>query len=89
MLSSKEMEPSSFGNDDRKALYEQGARLEMLMSSFNDLRKELREAGAPSAEEFGRLEGKVESLQNFRWYLMGAAAVVGLLAHILLSKIGI
>lgn len=79
----------TFSHDDRKELYKQGAKLEILMSAFDKLKDQLHENDAPTSEEFGRLAGKVESLQNFRWYLMGGAMVFGLFGHLLLAKVGL
>lgn len=80
---------SNFTNDDRKALYEQGAQLALLMRDFHDLRREIRDNDSPTQREFGLVAGKVEALQNFRWYLMGIALGAGIFGHLVLSKIGL
>lgn len=89
ILERMEHQPGTFTNDDRKSLYEQGAQLALLMRDFHDLRKDIRDNDSPTKEEFARLIGKVEALQNFRWYLMGIAVGAGLFTHLILSKIGL
>jgi len=70
---------SSFTNDDRRALIELGVEMRIMKQDFEELRKELRDQGSPSREDFRDLQGDVRNLQNFRWWILGGAAAVAAL----------
>lgn len=72
---------SNFTNEDRKALIELGSDMRYIRKDFEDFREEIRKSDSPTRTDYAELKGKVEALQNFRWYLMGASAGIGMLVH--------
>lgn len=80
-------EASTFTTEDRTLLVRVSTLMERLQLDFDNFRGEYHDASSPTAKEFGELRGKVESLQQFRWWVMGAAAGAGALAGFILDQL--
>lgn len=68
---------------DRQTLTECTINLKNLQQSFDRLEKTIRESNSPSQKDFRELEGRVRSIENFRWWIMGAALAGGAASHFL------
>lgn len=77
--------PSTFTNQDRRTLITVEVELGQLQNDFKRLRETLEEASPPSKSDFVKLEERMRSLENFKWWIMGIAALSGSIAHLLLS----
>ncbi len=77
---------SSFTNEDRRILAKVDTEIRYLKDDIDSLTREFRALSTPTKADFAELKGKVEALQNFRWYLMGIAVGTGALVHFLFGK---
>lgn len=66
-----------FTSSDRERLVELGVELRFMQKDFNELKQLIGENTRVTRAEHGHLSGRVSKLENFRWWLLGAAVGVG------------
>lgn len=79
--------PSTFTNEDRRVLTKVDTELRYLKEDIDQLGRDFRSLSSPTKADFSKLEGKVEALENFRWYLMGIAIGAATLIHFIFGKL--
>ena len=72
-----------FTTADRERLTECTVNLQNLQRSFERLENTIADRGSPTHIQFEKLEARVRGLENFRWWIAGAAIAGGAASHFL------
>jgi hypothetical protein len=76
---------NSFTSEDRDLLITLREGMASLKSTVEELRETYRTDDLVRAKDFntwkGEVNTKIEDLQKFRWWIVGAAACAGVVAH--------
>lgn len=78
---------SHFTSEDRENLIELRVDLRNLQASFSDFKLSLKEDNKASKEEVKYLEGRIRTLENFRYWILGMGILGGTIVHFFLDKI--
>lgn len=62
---------------DRRELIETGVNLKNLVGDFADLKKSLEDSRKKTDADDDAMDKRVRALENFRWWIVGAAAGSG------------
>jgi hypothetical protein len=74
-----------FTSDDRRTLTELNVKFDMLSKMIET---KLGDTGSVEAK-FAKLDGRVQEIEKFRWWILGAAAVAGFMSHFLGKGLGL
>lgn len=69
--------PSAFTTHDREKLVEVATTLGFVNTTLVEIKTSMREGAQESRSDHKELEGRVRALENFRWWIVGAAAASG------------
>ena len=78
---------SAFLEQDRDLLIQVATNLDNLQKAFDKLIAKHEEDPPVTRGEFYGLQGKVQILENFRWYMMGIALAAGPIVHYIVEGI--
>jgi len=65
---------------DRRELIETGVKLSNLKDDFSELKKMLADGTMKAERRLDGLEERLRGLENFRWWIVGAAGASGAVA---------
>lgn len=68
-----------FKQEDRDELKRHGWQLETALCALAEIKATAKENAATAKENLSGLEGRVRSLENFKWVAWGMATIIGIL----------
>lgn len=74
-----------FTSADRKTLTELNVKFDLLSKTIDS---KLGDTGSVEAK-FAKMDGRLTAIENFRWWILGAAAIAGFMAHLLGKGFGL
>ena len=77
-----------FTPEDRKLLTRLETQFDNLKDQISRLENTITDAGKVSKEDFKEMEGRVRELENFRWWLLGGAALAAFAGEFMARLIG-